>query len=81
MGNVLKDIMALNDQGVCETGRTGDIEEVCLRQTAGDSAGPQVDVIERLLRQRFGDNDIADEKPSTRFEDPSPLSQGPAFIG
>jgi hypothetical protein len=39
----------------------------CARQGTGDSAGPQVDVLERSLWDRFLDADISNRHPPTRL--------------
>ncbi len=35
-------------------------DELCLRQSTGNSTGPQVDVVPGVLRELVGDEDVAE---------------------
>ena len=61
MGDFHKDIMALNDPALFETGCANRVEQVCLRQTAGDSAGPERNIVQSLPGHWFGNHNVADE--------------------
>jgi hypothetical protein len=50
--------------------------KLCLRQSAGDSTGPQVDVAADRLGQLRGDNDVAVQELSPRLENPEDFAKG-----
>jgi hypothetical protein len=40
----------------------------CTRQTAGNSSGPKVDILDRCLRHRFAVRDVGELQASARTE-------------
>jgi hypothetical protein len=51
-------------------------DKLCLRQSAGDSTGPQIDIAANRLRQLGGDHDVPVEELSPRLESPEDLTEG-----
>ena len=55
--------------------------ELCLRQSAGDSTGPKIDVAPGILAE-FGIEDYVGKlKPSARTQDPPNLGERSLFLG
>ena len=52
-------IEPLADGDVAEAGRSEGLEELSLRESAGDSTGPEVDVASDGFRQLTRDDDVA----------------------
>jgi hypothetical protein len=54
--------------------------KLCLRQSAGDSTGPQIDVAANRLRQLGRDDNVSIQELSSWLENPEDLSEGPILI-
>jgi hypothetical protein len=50
--------------------------KLCLRQSAGDSTGPQVDIAADRLGQLRGDNYVAIQELPARLENPEDFAKG-----
>jgi hypothetical protein len=57
----------LNNFGAFKTGVAQGIQKICFRQTTGNSAGPQGDVVQGLRRYRPGDQYVTDVKTAAGF--------------
>ena len=55
--------------------------ELCLRQSAGDSTGPKIDVAPDVIAEFGIDDDVAKLKPSARTRDPPNLSERSVLFG
>jgi len=55
--------------------------ELCIQQSAGDSALPEVDVLLAFLRYCFLHEDVADLKAPTRLEHPRHFAQPGKLVG
>jgi hypothetical protein len=51
-------------------------DKLCLRHSAGNSTGPQIDIAANRLRQLGGDRDVPVEELSPRLENPEDLTEG-----
>jgi hypothetical protein len=49
--------------------------ELCLRQSAGDSTGPKIDVAPDVIAELGIDDDVGKVKPSARTQDPPNLRE------
>ncbi len=75
VGHVFEDVMAGHDLRRFES-RVGEgLDEFCFQQTAGNSAGPQSDVVQGCLRHRARHHDVAELEPSAGAQGPGPLPQ------
>jgi hypothetical protein len=61
------DVDAGQNAEVLETGCVDEERELCLRQSAGDSTGPEVYLRLRRLRDRLLHQEIADLKTPSRL--------------
>lgn len=55
--------------------------ELCLRQSAGDSTGPQVDVAVSILGQRNIQRDIAELQTPSRFQNAKNFGKREFLLG
>ena len=51
--------------------------ELCLRQSAGDSTRPEIDVAPNRLGEFAGDEDVPVEELTARFENPEYFTERP----
>ena len=75
LGGLPKTIETLLDRDVVETKLRKKDEKLCLRQSAGDSTGPQIDIAANRLRQLGGADDVAVQELATRPENPEDLTE------
>lgn len=73
-------VEALEDAAVYQADAEGDLAELCLRQSTGDSGRPQIDVAAGVERQLTADHDIAEVQPSAGLEHAGDLAKGTVFI-
>ena len=66
---------------VLETNMLQIANELCLRQSAGDSTGPQVDVAADILGQLDIKRDVPEIQPTARFEYPNDLGEPEFLLG
>ena len=67
-----------------ETGESGLFHnrfELCFQQAAGNSPGPQVDVVAHFVRDRFVHQDVGDLHASARLEDAENLPEHAGLVG
>lgn len=55
-------------------------DELCFQQSTGDSTGPQVDVLERLVWKHLANHDVRDLDAASGFEDAGDLGDRTMFI-
>ena len=68
-------IEVLSNANRSKTDRLQHEHELCLRQSAGDSTSPQIDVPPDRLGEFSRDDDVPVEELATRFEDPEHLAE------
>ena len=81
LGGALERIEPLADLDALEADVLEQPQELCLRQSAADSTGPQVDVTPYGFRQLRGDHDVRVEEATPRAEDPQHLGEGAPLVG
>ncbi len=62
-----EDIDLLSPNNVCETREREDLAPFCFVQCAGDSAGPEVDVVARVLGHFQMHDDVRDLNAPSRL--------------
>ena len=55
-------------------------DKLCLRQSAGDSTGPQIDITANRIRRLGGDHNVSVQELSPGLENPEDLAEGPFLI-
>ena len=75
-----EDVHSLRDLDVNETGGHDRGLQFCFQQSTGNSAGPQIDLLFRVLRHRLLHQDIPDLQAPLRLEHTSHLLQGREFV-
>ena len=58
---------AVHLPGLFETEIGEQLHELCRPQSAGNSAGPEVDILARVFAQLPSDDDVAEVEPTARF--------------
>jgi len=53
----------------------------CLRQSAGDSTGPKIDIAARVFRQFNIERDVGQVKPATWLQHSEDLAKGARLLG
>src|SRR6266542_4477487 len=81
LGRALERIEPLSDLDAVESDVLEQPQELCLRQSAADSTGPQIDVAPYGIRQLRRDHDVRIEEATTRAEDPQHLGEGAPLVG
>jgi len=69
-------VEAVDDPHVREPDLLKQSNHLCLRQSARDSTGPQVDIVSNILVQRHVHGDIGEEEPATRTQHARDLGVG-----
>jgi hypothetical protein len=55
--------------------------DLCLRQSAGDSTGPEIDIAAGIFREFHIECDIGEVKATTRLENPDNLTKRAVLLG
>lgn len=74
-------IKPLSDLDALESDGREQRKELCLRQSATDSARPQVDVATDRFRELGGDHDVGVQEPSAWAKNPKHLGESAALVG
>lgn len=74
-------VAAPGDLEIDKPGRNDRCLELCIQQSTGDSAFPEIDVLFAFLGHRFLHQDVADLKATARLEHPRHLAQSPKLVG
>jgi hypothetical protein len=80
LGCVTIHVRSSSDLDVNETGGHDRGFQFCLKPRTGNSAGPQIDLLFRVLRHSGTHQDIPDLEASRRLEHASHLLQGREFV-
>ena len=80
LGCATVDVRSSSDLDVNETGGHDRGLQFCFQQSTGNSAGPQFDLLFRVLWHRGTHQDIPDLQASRRLEHTSHLLQGREFV-
>ncbi len=80
LGCATVDVRSINDLDVNETSGHDRSLQFCFQQSTGNSVGPQIDLLFRVLRHRGTHQDIPDLQSSRRLEHTSHLLQGREFV-
>jgi len=76
-----KGIEILGNANGCEANRLQYEQELCLRQSAGDSTSPEIDVAPDRLGEFVGHDNVGIEKLAAGSENPEHLAERLALIG
>jgi hypothetical protein len=80
LGGASKTIEALLYDDIAEAEVPEQRDKLCLRQSAGNSTGPQIDVAANRFRQLGCDDNVSIQELSSWLENPEDLAEGPIFI-
>ena len=76
-----KDIHFVRHDHVDEAGEREYLPPLCFQQSTGNSATPEFDVVLRLLRHFFVDEDVTDLDPASWLEDAEHLPEYGGLVG
>ena len=81
MRRATEDIDHAADPNICESRRSHNFHVLLDEERSRNSTCPQVDVGDRVIRQRLLDDDVGDLKPSARPQDPIDLPKDRQLVG
>src|SRR4029453_4505824 len=81
LGRASETIEALGDGDILEAEATEERDETCLRQSAGDSTAPEIDVAANRLRELRRDHDVSVQELPPGLEHPEHLAEGLFLVG
>ena len=70
--------------GDCDVGEAGVRkrgDKLCFQQSAGDSSGPEIDILSRVFRELGSDHDVGDLHAPSWFQHAPDLGDGRLLIG
>src|SRR5438128_10377127 len=79
-GCAAKAVVGVSDPNVYEPDCHERVDELCLRQSAADSTGPQLDIAPDLWRELHTGHDVGDLDASAWPQHPREFCEGPVFF-
>ena len=76
-----EDVASGQELDVGEAGRNQEPPKLIIEEPSGDAAGPQADVLPRILRDRALEDDVRELKPPARPQDAMHLGEGGRLVG
>ena len=80
VGRVHVTVVLVDDLPVLKTSRAHGAEQLCIQQSAGNSARPERDVVQCAVGYLPFHKDVAHLQASARLEDAEPLAQGLGLV-
>lgn len=80
IGRVHITVVLVDDIAFFKTSRAHGAEQLCIQQSAGNSARPEGNIIQCAIGYLPFNENIADLQSSARLEDAEPLAQGLGFV-
>ena len=77
----LEAVEPIRDPHVGKSGLRERRDQLCFQQSAGDSTGPEIDILARVLRQLDAEHDVRDLYSASRFQDTLDLGDGGSLLG